>query len=66
MWFVKNPEYYDTIVVPNMFGDIITDLGAMIQEAWASRLAEISTLTLAAPACLNAWAAQHPSIPARM
>ena len=31
MWFVKNPEYYDTIVVSNMFGDIITDLGAMIQ-----------------------------------
>ncbi|MBN1342484.1 MAG: 3-isopropylmalate dehydrogenase [Phycisphaerae bacterium] len=31
MWFVKNPEFYDTIVTPNMFGDIITDLGAMIQ-----------------------------------
>ena len=31
MWFVKNPEFYDPIVVPNMFGDIITDLGAMIQ-----------------------------------
>jgi 3-isopropylmalate dehydrogenase len=31
MWFVKNPEFYDTIVVPNMCGDIITDLGAMIQ-----------------------------------
>jgi 3-isopropylmalate dehydrogenase len=31
MWFVKNPEFYDTIVAPNMFGDIITDLGAMIQ-----------------------------------
>ncbi len=31
MWFVKNPEYYDTIVVCNMFGDIITDLGAIIQ-----------------------------------
>ena len=31
MWFVKNPEYYDTIVVCNMFGDIITDLGGMIQ-----------------------------------
>ena len=31
MWFVKNPDFYDTIVVPNMFGDIITDLGAMIQ-----------------------------------
>jgi 3-isopropylmalate dehydrogenase len=31
MWLVKNPEYYDTVVVPNMFGDIITDLAAMIQ-----------------------------------
>jgi len=31
MWMVKNPEYYDTIVTSNMFGDIITDLGAMIQ-----------------------------------
>jgi len=31
MWFVKNPESYDVIVVCNMFGDIITDLGAMIQ-----------------------------------
>ena len=31
MWMVKNPEFYDVIVTPNMFGDIITDLGAMIQ-----------------------------------
>jgi 3-isopropylmalate dehydrogenase len=31
MWTVKNPEWYDVMVVPNMFGDIITDLGAMIQ-----------------------------------
>jgi 3-isopropylmalate dehydrogenase len=31
MWFVKNPEWYDVIVTGNMFGDIITDLGAMIQ-----------------------------------
>jgi 3-isopropylmalate dehydrogenase len=31
MWMVKNPEHYDVIVTPNMFGDIITDLGAMIQ-----------------------------------
>ncbi|MCJ7543210.1 MAG: isocitrate/isopropylmalate family dehydrogenase, partial [Phycisphaerae bacterium] len=31
MWFVKNPEYYDVIVTDNMFGDIITDLGAVIQ-----------------------------------
>ena len=31
MWFVKNPEYYDTIVTDNIFGDIITDLAAIIQ-----------------------------------
>lgn len=31
MWFVKNPEWFDVIVVENMLGDIITDLGAMIQ-----------------------------------
>ncbi|RLF60536.1 MAG: 3-isopropylmalate dehydrogenase [Thermoplasmata archaeon] len=31
MWFVKNPEWYRVVVTPNMFGDIITDLGAMIQ-----------------------------------
>ncbi len=31
MWFVKNPEWYDVIVTNNIFGDIITDLGAMIQ-----------------------------------
>ena len=31
MWFVKNPEWFDMIVTENLFGDIITDLGAMIQ-----------------------------------
>jgi len=31
MWFVKNPEWFDVIVTDNMFGDIITDLGAMVQ-----------------------------------
>lgn len=31
MWFVKNPEGFDVIETDNMFGDIITDLGAMIQ-----------------------------------
>ena len=31
MWFVKNPEWFDVIVTDNMFGGIITDLGAMIQ-----------------------------------
>ena len=31
MWFVKNPEWFDVIVTDNMFGDIITDIAAMIQ-----------------------------------
>jgi 3-isopropylmalate dehydrogenase len=31
MWLVKNPEWFDVVVTDNMFGDIITDLGAVIQ-----------------------------------
>jgi 3-isopropylmalate dehydrogenase len=31
MWMVKNPEWFDVIATDNMFGDIITDLGAIIQ-----------------------------------
>ncbi|MBM4326049.1 MAG: 3-isopropylmalate dehydrogenase [Deltaproteobacteria bacterium] len=31
MWMVKNPERFDVIATDNMFGDIITDLGAIIQ-----------------------------------
>jgi len=31
MWMVKNPEWFDVIVTTNMFGDIITDLGAITQ-----------------------------------
>lgn len=31
MWMVKNPEWFDVVVTTNLFGDIITDLGAMLQ-----------------------------------
>ncbi|MEW5772529.1 MAG: isocitrate/isopropylmalate family dehydrogenase [Thermodesulfobacteriota bacterium] len=31
MWMVKNPGYFDVVVASNLFGDIITDLGAMLQ-----------------------------------
>jgi len=31
MWFVKSPEFYDVIVTENLFGDILTDLAAIIQ-----------------------------------
>lgn len=30
MWFVKNPEHFQVVVAPNLFGDILTDLGAGI------------------------------------
>ena len=31
MWMVRNPEWYDVVVTPNMFGDICTDLGSVLQ-----------------------------------
>ncbi len=31
MWCVRRPEYYNVVVAPNMYGDIISDLGAGIQ-----------------------------------
>ncbi|MEW6280666.1 MAG: 3-isopropylmalate dehydrogenase [Candidatus Eremiobacterota bacterium] len=31
MWMIKNPEWIDVMVTSNLFGDILTDLGAMIQ-----------------------------------
>jgi len=31
MWMVKNPEWFDVAVTSNLMGDIITDLGAMVQ-----------------------------------
>jgi 3-isopropylmalate dehydrogenase len=31
MWLVKNPDWFDVVVTDNLFGDIITDLGAMLQ-----------------------------------
>ncbi|GIS44771.1 MAG: hypothetical protein Ct9H90mP16_18410 [Candidatus Poseidoniales archaeon] len=31
MWAVRNPEWYDVVVTPNMFGDISTDLASVLQ-----------------------------------
>jgi len=31
MWMIKNPEWFDVVVAPNLFGDIITDIGAILQ-----------------------------------
>ncbi|MFY9717447.1 MAG: isocitrate/isopropylmalate dehydrogenase family protein [Thermoplasmata archaeon] len=30
-WIVRNPEHYSVVVAPNMMGDIITDLAAVLQ-----------------------------------
>ena len=43
MWMVTKPKIYDVIVTTNMFGDIITDLGAASRAAWASPPAATST-----------------------
>jgi len=45
MYMVTKPKIYDVIVTTNMFGDIITDLGAAIQGEWAWRPAGISIRT---------------------
>jgi len=31
MWMIKKPDYFDVVVASNLFGDIITDLGSMLQ-----------------------------------
>ena len=31
MWIVRNPEWFDVVVTSNMFGDIVTDLGSVLQ-----------------------------------
>ena len=60
MWFVKNPEWFDVVVTPNMFGDIITDLGAMIQGGLG--LAPAETSTRKAQACLSPSTVQPRNI----
>ncbi|GAA3610627.1 isocitrate/isopropylmalate dehydrogenase family protein [Kineosporia mesophila] len=30
-WLLRNPEHYDVVVATNMFGDIVTEVGAMLQ-----------------------------------
>jgi 3-isopropylmalate dehydrogenase len=60
MWFVKSPEFYDVIVTENLFGDIITDLAAMIQGGLG--IAAGGNITPRAFPCSNPWAAARRSI----
>lgn len=63
MWFVKNPEWFDVIVTDNMFGDIITDLGAMVQGGMGIAAGGISIRK--GRACLNRSGAVHRNIPVK-
>ena len=64
MWMVKNPEWFDVVVTDNMFGDIITDLGAMIQGGMGIAAGAISTPK--ACRCSSRSAARLPSTLARI
>ena len=63
IYFLDQPSRFDVIVTDNMFGDIITDLGAMIQGGWASPPA--GTSTRAACRCSSRSVARHRPRPAR-
>ena len=61
MWMVKNPEQFDVIVTDNMFGDIITDLGAMIQGGMGIAAGQYQ---LRGTPCSNPSVARLPNMPA--
>jgi len=61
MWFVKNPEWFDVIVTDNMFGDIITDLAAIIQGGLG--VAAGGNINPKARRCLSRWAAARRNTP---
>jgi 3-isopropylmalate dehydrogenase len=59
MWFVKQPEWYDVIVTENLFGDIITDLAAIIQGGLGIAAGGNMNPAKAFP-CSSPWAAARP------
>ena len=59
MWMVKSPEWFDVLVTGNMFGDIITDLGAITPGGMGVRPA--ATSTPRASACSSPSAVRRPS-----
>ena len=64
MWMVKNPECFDVIVTDNMFGDIITDLGAHDPRRHGRRRRR-QHQPRGRRACSSRWAARRPSTPAK-
>jgi len=64
MWFVKQPEYYDVIVTENLFGDIVTDLAAIIRDGLgiaASGNTNPEGVSIFQP---TMWGRRHPAQPA--
>jgi len=59
MWFVKQPEYYDVIVTENLFGDIITDLAAIIQGGLG--IAAGGNINPEGVSMSSPWAAARPN-----
>ena len=56
MWLVRQPEFYDVVVVPNMFGDIVTDLASALQGGMGIQQARILVSIIC---CLNQFMVQH-------
>ena len=63
MQLVQKPELYDVLVLPNLYGDIVSDLAPGWSVAWAWRRAPISAST---PPSSSPSTAPRPSTPARI
>ena len=61
----RTPSGYDVIVTTNMFGDIITDLGAVIQGGMGVAAGATSTRRGRRRACSSRCTARPPTSPAR-
>ena len=65
MWMVKNPEWFDVVVASNLFSDIITDLEAMMREAWGWQPRGTSIPSDAIRRCSSRSVARHRNTPVR-
>ena len=66
MYLVTQPETYDVVVTTNMFGDIITDLGAAIAGGMGVAASGNLTPTALRRACLSPCTARPQTSPARI
>ena len=62
MQLVQKPELYDVLVLPNLYGDIVSDLCAGLVGGWAWRPGRTSATR---PRCSSRSTARRPNTPAR-